>query len=65
MDLARGEAYLLLSQQGADVQVGPDVQTRLIEKGFDTDGIIRVIEHLEDLRDEHGVYICERWRKRC
>jgi len=55
MELARGEAYLLLSQQGADAQVGVDVQKRLVEKGFDTDGIIRVIEQLEDLRDEHGV----------
>jgi integrase len=55
MELARGEAYLLLSQQGADAHVGPDVQRRLVEKGFDTDGIVRVIEQLEDLRDEHGV----------
>ncbi len=55
MELARGEAYLLLSQQGADAHVGADVQRRLIEKGFDGDGIIRVIEQLEDLRDESGV----------
>jgi len=55
MELARGEAYLLLSQQGADAHVGPDVQKRLLEKGFDSDRIVRVIEQLEDLRDEHGV----------
>jgi len=55
MELARGEAYLLLSQQGADAHVGSDVQKGLIERGVDVDGIIRVIEQLEDLRDEHGV----------
>jgi hypothetical protein len=32
MELARGEAYLLLSQQGADAHVGPDVRMRLVER---------------------------------
>lgn len=60
LELARGEAYALLAQQGADAFLGPDDEARLREKGFDTKGIMQVIEHLEALRNHHGIIVSEK-----
>lgn len=55
MELARGEAYILLAEQGAEAQVGPQQQERLVAKGYEAIAIERIIEHLEALRDENGI----------
>jgi hypothetical protein len=65
MELARGEAYALLSRQGANAFLGPDDEKRLRDKGFDTKGIGRIIEQLEALRVRVGLsFLRQNWLTR-
>jgi integrase len=56
-ELAQGVAYTLLAQQGADAHLPPMEQQKLRNEGFSVAFLVKIIQHLERLRDEQGIKI--------
>lgn len=56
LELARGEAYRLLSERGANAQIDVGYLQRLEDKGYDAQGVARILEELEALRDPAGIH---------
>jgi integrase len=54
LELAQGEAYRLLAEQGADAQLNLAKQQQLFDQGRDRECIVEIIKHLEALREDDG-----------